>query len=280
MLFGILDFVLGVVSNLDILSHEVVFNNWMQTYVQLPLVAVLLNNIMTDSRVLQGAFVSTVALLTIGLLIGWIPQFKYQIIGNLAVFTFVFAFNSKHRLRFFYLTLCVLSILLVGSRQSFIAFVIVLFILYPRILALGIIVFLTLIRAPINISFGPFDTLQRLYVASSVSAETNNYRMDSFNYYYENSGLEPKGYSYLYDTRLLEPHNFFVEVLYSRGLLVGGLMVTFMLFISLRILKRRKDILQVLLLFVGVVPAMVSFGVHAARFFLVVLFLNGLKKNE
>ena len=277
---GFFEFVIGLTGDFEILYSGVVFNNWLQTYVQLPLIAVLLSDLKRDSRIFQALLVGTIILLTFALKLGFIPEYKYQIIGNLAVFGFIFAFESKHRLRLTYISLCILIILLIGSRQSLIALLLILFLRFPKMFFAGIFTVFVLWSLPNSYDFGPFNTLQRLFITSSLSSDSNSYRLQALEYFFMNSTLIPNGYSYLYNSSMLEPHNIFVEILYSRGVLLGGIIVALLSYGVIRIIIKKGENVNRLLLIFGLVPAVVSYGVHAARFFLIAIFLHALKSKE
>lgn len=277
---GLLEFIMGLIGDFEILYNGVVFNNWLQTYVQLPLIAVILSDLKRDSRIFQVLLVGTTILLAIALKSGFIPDYKYQIVGNLAVFGFIFVFESKHRLRLTYMSFCILIILLIGSRQSLIALLLILFVRFPKMFFAGMLSLIVLLKLPSNYDFGPFNTLQRLFISSSISSDSNDYRLQALEYYYENSRLLPNGYSYLYNSSVLEPHNIFVEILYSRGVLLGGIIIALLSYVVVKILLNKSENINRLLLIFGLVPAMVSFGIHASRFFLIAIFLHKLKSKE
>jgi hypothetical protein len=100
---------------------------------------------------------------------------------------------------------------------------------------------------------------------------SNEYRIESNKYFIENFNFFPRSYDYFSQSSYLEPHNYFIEIIFMKGYFLGVLETILIAVCSFFIFLKDKKTLVVLLPLC--IPALVSSGFHAARFLLLFMFL-------
>lgn len=235
-----------------------------------------------------------------------IPFYKYQIVGNVALMTLIFIFQNTKINNILKLTLLfflIMIIVLCGSRQSFVGLVIYLFLvlyyavsksffkrLLLNVIFLNIILtgFLFLKKFDFEILFSQIEifnqlelkTFSRLLSNFSISDnESNYYRIHSLELLIDNFRFLPNGYLYTNKNLFLEPHNFFVEIIFSYGFFFSPIILFYLIYGFSNSFKRNGSKAILMLAIVFLVPAFVSSGLHAARFFLIFFLSLSLFKN-
>lgn len=227
-----------------------------------------------------------------------IEDFKYQIIGNISLFSLLI-FQKKYFLKninFFNITIqlvLLFIIVTVGSRQSFVGlvfFFIILIINQPIkkfmyytffLISISIISFYSFNLNELFLNESYFlNTINRFSANLDFESSSNFYRIESAKNLINNFSFLPKGYSYTSDFYFLEPHNLFLEIIYLKGYLLGGILVFIILLLiidSTFFCESRFIRMTILVL---LIPAMVSYSLHAARFFIIGILLLLIKKSD
>ena len=234
------------------------------------------------------AFISTLVSFSLFFFwfVGVIEFFKYQIIGNISLLSFIILsnkeiFKSDHKLRILLQILLFIIIISVGSRQSLLGFIILILVIlidkFKTTPFKAFIISLTSLSTIFVLSkfeffqnlFFQFETINRLISNSQIYSSSNIYRIQSARTLIDNFSFLPNGFSYNNDPYFLEPHNFFLEIIYVKGFLLGGLIVLSLILIIINVFFSDKNRVLKYMILVFLVPSMVSYGIHAARFFLI-----------
>lgn len=110
-------------------------------------------------------------------------------------------------------------------------------------------------------------------------SESNYYRIRSLDMLISNFSFLPNGYLYLNEVFFLEPHNFFVEIVFSYGYLMSFCILLFLIYSLYKLFNKHTKIHFAFLVAVFLVPTFVSSGLHAARFFVIFLIAVSIFKN-
>ena len=266
---------------------------------QLPVLAIILYYFLCNYKSFKiFAFFSFI--ITIALYVFWfveiIESFKYQIIGNFALFSIILFQNinfSKHKkINFLLNILLIIVVLTVGSRQSLLGLIIlglILILISAKKYFFKIVIFVTvfssflffIINSSENIynSFEEFNTISRFIDNASLESSSNSYRIESANMLIENFSYLPNGYGYTQDYYFLEPHNLFLEIIYLKGYILGGFIVSILILLILNSILHIKSKVISFLIIVLLVPALVSYTLHAARFFMIGILVLLITKS-
>ena len=256
---------------------------------QLFLVAYILylNLLRKDVWFLTCSYISSISLL-IFLKFGFIEPFKYQIVGNFALLVIILLdlFRGKTEIRTFLKIPLFYVALSSGSRQSLIALAVyivtslMLKLNLRKILIISILFFVfQYFKFDLNFFSNNFeyiealnlDSIGRFIIAMEGDNGSNEYRVESNRYFIENFNFFPRSYDYFSQSSYLEPHNYFIEIIFMKGYFLGLLETMLIALCSFFIFLKDKKTLVVLLPLC--IPALVSSGFHAARFFLLFMFL-------
>jgi hypothetical protein len=278
-------------------------------FIQLPALALIIYCILNSSKYTFTfeivSFILSIVLF-ISLKVGVIPDYKYQIVGNIALLALIFILLNPKRSKknkFSFFLFLFLVIIFCGSRQSLIGLLIFCilflgrkFVFYLRrslttkfigfsLLAINIVL-LSLVNFEVqNIQVVVLDefgltTISRLVSNFSLDeSDSNNYRIRSLEMLVSNFSFFPNGYLYLDEVFFLEPHNFFIEILFSYGYLMSFFIYLLFLYTWYLLFSKSTKIHFGYLVAVFLVPTFVSSGLHAARFFLIFLLGVSLFKN-
>ena len=296
-----------IVSDIIIILTDLpsFFPNWLtlgNLYLisfQLPVLALLLKYLLGDVKsILAFALISLLISYSLYYFwyVGFIEEFKYQIIGNISLLTIIIFQNTilsnKKILKFLIQFSLFLIILNVGSRQSLIGLIILLLIIllirlknsfkstFTVISIFSLLVyFITQFNESLNQFFLKLNTISRFIANFSLDSASNNYRIRSANNLIENFSILPNGHSYTLDPYFLEPHNLFLEIIFLKGYLLGGIIISFLLILVLNAMLFNSSRALNLIIIVFLVPAMVSFGLHASRFFIIGILALMIEKS-
>ncbi len=258
-------------------------------FMQLFLVAYILylNVVRKDVWFLTCSYISSISLLIL-LKFGFIEPFKYQIVGNFALVVIIMLdlFGGKTEIRTFLKIPLFYVALSSGSRQSLIALAFYIFtnlilkLNLRKILIISILFFaFQYFNFDLNFFSDNFeyiealnlDSIGRFIIAMEGDNGSNEYRVESNKYFIENFNFFPRSYDYFSQSSYLEPHNYFIEIIFMKGYFLGVLETMLIAACSFFIFLKDKKTLVVLLPLC--IPALVSSGFHAARFFLLFMFL-------
>ena len=272
----------------DIGLNSFALGNLFLIFFQLPFLAYVFTYFYLNPKsYIIFAFISATVSFSLFFLwyIGIIEFFKYQIIGNISLLSFIILsskeiFQSNKIIRILLQIFLFVIIISVGSRQSLLGFIVLtLIILIDKLrtkpfrafitsTVSGFIIFILSKVEFIQNLFFQFETINRLISNSQIDSSSNIYRIQSAKTLINNFSLMPNGFSYNNDPYFLEPHNFFLETLYVKGLLLGGIIVLTLFLITTSIFFSDKNKVLKYMILVFIVPSMVSYGIHAARFYL------------
>ena len=272
---------------------ELAVGNFLLITFQLPVLSLIIYYLFSDDYSLKiFSRVSFFVSLFIYLL--WyfqiIEDFKYQIIGNISLFTIIlfqnkYFLNNKNYLNAFIQLILIIIIITVGSRQSFIGLLIFFLILLCHqsltksisylliFLAFSSIFYFTFLNKIIIDDNFLFNTINRFSANLDLESTSNSYRIESAENLIRNFSLLPNGYLYTSDYYFLEPHNLFLEIVYLKGYLLGGFLVIIILILLINAMLFYNNRFLRFLILVLLVPAMVSYSLHAARFFIIGILL-------
>ena len=267
---------------------------------QLPVLAIVLYYFLCNHKSFKiFAFFSFI--ITIALYVFWfveiIEDFKYQIIGNIALFSLILFQNInffKHKkINIVLNILLILVILSVGSRQSFLGLIIfglILILINAKKYFFKIVIFVTAFSyflffitnsfKNISNSIEKFNTVSRFIGNASLKSSSNSYRIESSKMLIENFSYLPNGYGYTQDYYFLEPHNLFLEIIYLKGYIFGGFIVSVLIILILNSILYSKSKIISFLIIVLLVPALVSYTLHAARFFMIGILVLLITKSD
>lgn len=209
-------------------------------------------------------------------IMGFISAGRYQQVGNQLVYSFI-AINN------FYAILWILAVLIVGSRQSLLAIILVS--LAPHLLkriwlkiSLVILAFFVLIKYKLDLIaylsgtiLADFSTVSRVLYKINTPGEEG--RLDIWSKISSSLSWFPQGHNYVFHNDNL-PHNLFLEILLVFGFILGIPLVAFIFFSILN--KVRAGNLYVL---AAVVPAMISNGPGAYKYLFLFLLLPSAYEN-
>ncbi len=208
--------------------------------------------------------------------LGRIEYNRYQQVGNQLVY-------SGISMGGVYLGIALIILLYIGSRQSFLAILVVLATLFYRkgtkIWRLGLVTSIILIFVngeKIILYLGESilassRTISRLLL--KINSEGGEERLDIWANTINRIKLVPIGHDYTYENFNL-PHNLFLEILHVFGILLGSILLLPLLrFLFVQIVRRGN-----MLMLASLIPALLSNGPAAYKY----LFLFALTqiKNE
>ena len=186
----------------------------------------------------------------------------------------------------------ILVVLSVGSRQSLLGLIVlglILILVNAKKYFFKILIFVSVLSSflffkinsseNINNLFEEFNTVNRLIGNASLESSSNSYRIESAKMLIENFSYLPNGYGYTKDYYFLEPHNLFLEILYLKGYILGGLIVSVLIILILNSIFHVKHKVISFLIIVLLVPALVSYTLHAARFFMIGILVLLITKS-
>jgi hypothetical protein len=245
-------------------------------------------------------------LLFLFLKFGYIPDYKYQIVGNLSLLALIVLYSKftlQSRWRSLISIILIFIIIASGSRQSLVGLLLYLlfsFIFYiysKRAFRKYILVSISLISVTLfyTIKIDDIETiatqtenLDRLGLTSisrfvsNISLEenqTNLYRIESVQLLKNRFGIAPNGYMYRNEDLFLEPHNFFIELIFSYGYIASCFILLFFIYGLIKVFGSVDRKVYILLLLAFLIPSIVSSGIHAARLFLIFLLVPTLFKK-
>ena len=289
LIWVITDILLLITDSLTIGLNYLALGNLFLILFQLPILALIFYYFLcNDKSYFTFSFFSIfiTLLLFAGWIFGIIVSWKYQIIGNIALVSFVL-FQSpgllKRKKKLLVNLVLIFIILIVGSRQSLLGIVLFLFIYvfsrlnkfffktsFSIIILCSIIYFIVPSNINLEKSFSQLNTIDRLISNSELKASSNNYRIEGAKMLINNFSFYPNGYAFTEDRDFLEPHNLFLEIIYLKGYFFGGILVIILSFCLLLSIFNYNDYKVVnTLIILLLIPAMVSSGLHAARFFII-----------
>jgi hypothetical protein len=300
--FWVVTDILLIVSDFfNIGFNNFALGNFFVIALQLPILAIIFYYFLCNYKsYFTFSFVSFV--ITFFLFYGWklsfFPDWKYQIIGNMALFSFILfqqsgVLKSYLKSRLIIYLILFFIILIVGSRQSLLGLLIICyFIVLSRLkvnfLKTSISILLISLALyfffPSNLvmeqSFSQFNTINRVVANSSLENSADNYRLRSAEMLIDNFSYLPNGYAYTLDKYFLEPHNLFLEIIYLKGYIFGGILVLFLFWCVLQsmFLSNQNKIIRMLIISL-LIPALVSYGLHAARFFIISILVYLIIKS-
>jgi hypothetical protein len=285
----ITDILLLITDSLTIGLDYLSLGNLFLISFQLPILALIFYYFLcNDKSYFTFSFFSIfiTLLLFLGWMFGFIVSWKYQIIGNIALVSFVL-FQApgllKRKKKLLVNLVLIIIILIVGSRQSLFGIVLFLFIYvfsrlnkfffktsFTIITLCSIIYFIVPSNINLQKSFSQLNTIDRIISNSELEASSNNYRIEGAKMLINNFSFYPNGYAFTKDRDFLEPHNLFLEIIYLKGYFFGGILVIILSFCLLLSIFNYSDYKVVnTLIILLLIPAMVSAGLHAARFFII-----------
>ena len=289
LIWVITDILLLITDSLTIGLNYLALGNLFLILFQLPILALIFYYFLcNDKSYFTFSFFSIfiTLLLFAGWIFGIIVSWKYQIIGNIALVSFVL-FQApgllKRKKKLLVNLVLIFIILIVGSRQSLLGIVLFLFIYvfsrlnkfffktsFSIIILCSIIYFIVPSNINLEKSFSQLNTIDRIISNSELKASSNNYRIEGAKMLINNFSFYPNGYAFTEDRDFLEPHNLFLEIIYLKGYFFGGILVIILSFCLLLSIFNYNDYKVVnTLIILLLIPAMVSSGLHAARFFII-----------
>lgn len=284
------DLVVLVTDFLDFGYSQLAVGNFYLIALQIPILALVFYYFLcNDKSYSTFSFISLFISLMLYFLwlFGFVEDFKYQIIGNISLvsiilFTKESLLKNKFKLKSIIYLILFFIILIIGSRQSFLGFLIILlynifrklgknFFRTSFLITLLFTLIYTLTPSDFNVenSFPQFSTLSRFIANTELDSSSNSYRLDSANMFINDLSWFPNGYEYTTDSYFLEPHNLFLELIYLKGYFFGGILVLTFLLIIFKSVNSKDSLVVNYLILALLIPAMVSYSLHAARFFVV-----------
>tara|TARA_Y100000768_G_scaffold379119_1_gene354429 strand:+ start:11668 stop:12810 length:1143 start_codon:yes stop_codon:yes gene_type:complete len=289
ILWVITDIFVFTIDFFNLGISQLAIGNFFLIAIQLPFLAYLFFYILSNKASLiifsSISFIISVALYFLWL-VGFIEDFKYQIIGNITLFTIIIFISSdilsnKLKLKFVIITALVFIILVVGSRQSLVGLLLMSLILiiqnlkkYFISISLFLVTLFTLInfafqKNNIDESFSNFTTISRFIANAQLESSSNSYRIESYKQMIDNFSFFPNGYSYTFNPYFNEPHNLFLEIIYLKGYFLGSTIIIFFIALIINLLFYKNLTILKLTILVFTIPAMVSYSLHAGRFFMI-----------
>ena len=284
------DLLVLITDFLDFGFSDLAIGNFYIISLQIPILALVFYYFLCNDKsysIFSFISLSLSILLFFSWLFGFVEEFKYQIIGNIALVSIIlFTKESllKNKFKFkwiIYLTLF-LIILIIGSRQSFLGLLIIFlsnilsklgknFFKTSFLIASLFTLIYILIPSDFNVenSFPQFSTISRFIANAQLDSSSNSYRLDSAQILINNLSWFPNGYGYTTDSYFLEPHNLFLELIYLKGYFFGGILVLTLFLIIFQSLYSKDSLVVNYLIIALLIPASVSYSLHAARFFVV-----------